>query len=181
MHLLLALFVSLTLAATSFAQQQAPGPPVWDVFVTNDPLDVNVTNPPTAVAPRWQLVGFTTATYGGNMGGHFGVTAKCQLDFANSRMCTLEEVAATTSIPGGLTGEAWAHGIPVDTSSNIFSANMRRATEEVGHVSNNCGGWTFASDSVAQGTTVEANGVVGDGNLCQTPGPLPIACCALVP
>ena len=71
------------------------------VEVTNlpDVQDVHVVNQqPPAPAPassRFQLVGFTSATYTGDMGGHFGVTQKCQLEFPGSRMCTVKEVAAT--------------------------------------------------------------------------------------
>ena len=52
------------------------------VEVINDPLAVEVVNPaPPSPPVRWQLVGFTSATYTGAMGGHFGVTQKCQLEF----------------------------------------------------------------------------------------------------
>ena len=61
------------------------------VEVTNLPevQDVYVTNPPGAAPPAgFQLVGFTSATYTGDMGGNFGVAKKCQLEFPNSRMCS---------------------------------------------------------------------------------------------
>ena len=40
------------------------------VEVTNEPVAVEVVNPPAAPPPvRWQLVGFTTAAYTGDLGG----------------------------------------------------------------------------------------------------------------
>ncbi len=76
--------------------------------ITNDPLLVEVINPTPVSAPaRFQLVGFTTAVYDGDLGGVFGFTSKCQLEFPNSRWCDMTEVIATTSIPTGLTGKAW--------------------------------------------------------------------------
>ena len=76
------------------------------VEVINDPLAVEVVNPSPPTA-RIQLVGFTAATYTGNMGGPFGVAQKCQLEFPNSRMCLRIEAQQTTTIPEGLAGRAW--------------------------------------------------------------------------
>ena len=103
------------------ANAQAPK----QVEVINDPLAVEVVNPaPPSPPVRWQLVGFTSAIYTGAMGGHSGVTQKCQLEFSNSRMCSLEEVATTTSIPSSLVGAAWAHAEPRTDSSVILATRL---------------------------------------------------------
>ena len=151
--LVTALIVPLT------AHAQAPK----QVEVINDPLAVEVVNPAPPSPPlRWQLVGFTSATYTGNMGGSFGVTQKCQLEFANSRMCIVLEVEQTTSIPSGLVGQGW-----VQQGASLVG----------GLQGNSCGRWL-------------GNNVGGGGKVVDTLGtpaseqceiPTPIACCALVP
>ena len=141
---------------------------------------VEVVNPAMPTPPmRWQLVGFTAATYLGDMGSHFGVTAKCQLEFAVSRMCTLEEVAATTAIPAGLSGSAWVHprAILVNvTSGVIFDANI------LADSAGNCRGW---KSSTVRGWQVGSDGLLvpdtanSVGHPCEIPAA--IACCARVP
>jgi hypothetical protein len=137
------------------------------VEVTNEPLAVEVVNPaPPSPPVRWQLVGFTSATYTGAMGGHFGVTQKCQLEFPNSRMCWIEEVAATTSIPSSLVGNAWAN--PTD----LHYPNCRE----------HCYLWT---DPESCGSFGDGRVVTSDGNVAvykaSCDSAHPIACCALVP
>jgi hypothetical protein len=140
------------------------------VEVTNDDTnpveivgEVEVTNLPASSGPaRFQLVGFTTATYSGNLRGHFGATDKCQLEFADSRMCTEQEVRETTTIPSGLVGDGWAN--PLLDSSSL-----------------NCVSWTEGSHEVQTGTIVLANGTSesrGDHFCLQEKS---IACCAPVP
>ncbi|GAG53354.1 unnamed protein product, partial [marine sediment metagenome] len=88
----------VALLTVLFVPVAAFAPPVKQVEVTNLPAvqevtgavevtnlpsvqDVNVVNAPSPnSATRFQLVGFTTQTYTGNMGGYFGVTLKCQLE-----------------------------------------------------------------------------------------------------
>lgn len=144
------------LASPAFAQ--APK----QVEVINDPLAVEVVNP-TLPSPsaHFQLVGFTSTTYTGNMGGFFGVTQKCQLEFANSRMCTNIEVEQTTSIPSGLAGNAWVN-------EGINSGGLAGA---------NCRNWLVEESSA--GTSVNAQGTPAGNVQCTVP--IPIACCALVP
>ena len=133
------------------------------VDVTNDPLAVEVTNPAPASPPlRWQLVGFTTATYTGAMGGFFGVTQKCQLEFPNSRMCTIIEVEQTTSIPSGLVGQAWVN---------------EGVSQAGGLQGNNCGRWGGLNG--LGGVSMDADGTPGGNVQCTVT--MPIACCALVP
>ena len=92
------------------------------------------------------------------MGGHFGVTQKCQLEFAVSRMCTREEVAATAALPAGLSASAWA---------NPFAAPSSSA---------NCSAWKVL---VHRGFQVGLDGAAVVDWRCEIP--VPIACCALVP
>ncbi len=72
-----------------------------EVAVTNQPAvqDVFVTNPPSPVAvppaPRFQLVGFTEATYQGDA-TLFGLTGACKVDFPASRMCSSVEILETS-------------------------------------------------------------------------------------
>jgi hypothetical protein len=149
---------------------------VQAVEVVN-PVDVQaveIVNPvaPTPAPPmRFQLVGFTTATYTGGMGGHFGVTQKCQLEFPDSRMCTLEEVAATTAIPVGLSGDAWAHQ-ESGVGGVIFSADLERNQ-------GTCGGWTLSIDG-RLGQQVSSNGVAKTSGSLNCGQSNPVACCALV-
>jgi hypothetical protein len=117
-------FVFLCLGSAASAQS------IKEVEVTNLPevQDVNVTNTPlpVTVAPpaRFQLVGFTSATYNGDMGGHFGVTRKCQIEFPNSRMCSLEEVAATTAIPDEILGGARLDSLSLGRRSDTRSGHQ---------------------------------------------------------
>ena len=110
------------------------------------------------------------------MGGHFGVTAKCQLDFPNSRMCTLEEVAATTTVPVGLSGSAWVHSPHSASGAVIFDATVLPSAGL------NCAGWKSEHN---EGWQVGTDGVDTSGgghSSCDNTIPgTPIACCALVP
>ena len=156
------------LFVTSVANDQ----PAKDAVVVNEPLLVEVINPaPVAPPVRWQLVGFTGAIYTANMGGNFGVTQKCQLEFDNSRMCSPEEVAATTSIPSGLTGVARIH-VNRGTGGVIFSAAF----------GGQCQGWTSSAPFQGRAFTASANGRINQGaDGVECPELHPIACCALVP
>jgi hypothetical protein len=73
------------------------------VEVTNEPVEVTgaveVSNLPQPTVPaRFQLVGFTSATYTGDS-GVLGLTLACQDEFPASRMCNSVEVMETTTIP----------------------------------------------------------------------------------
>ena len=117
---------------------------------------VEVTNP----SVRFQLVGFTEMAYDANMGGWFGTTEKCQMDFAGARICTFDEVRNTTTIPvlpGGT--EAWAE------DGNKWCTSWTRTHP----------GTTASARVVSSDTGVK----LGPGALCTTFNP--IACCALVP
>ena len=61
-------------------------PPIGQVEVTNlpDVQDVNIVDGGTnsCEVKTFQLVGFTSTAYTGNLGGVFGSTQKCQLEFS---------------------------------------------------------------------------------------------------
>ena len=120
---------------------------------------------------RFLLVGFTRATFTGALGGHFGVTQKCQFEFPRSRMCTLEGARSAREIRDELSGEAWVHTLSVSSErpGALFDAVVIDG-------SRNCGAWTTTA---ARGTTVGANGGPDPEQNCDQE--YPIACCAPVP
>ena len=82
-----------------------------------------------SVAPppmRFELVGFTAATYTGDMGGNFGVTQKCQLEVSDCRTCTIPEVIRTTALFTGLSGDVWVQ--PSGRTASGFYAACRQWT-----------------------------------------------------
>jgi hypothetical protein len=90
--LALSLFVPVMALAQTLKQVEVTNlPEVQDVFVTNEV-------PSAPAPPRFQFVGFTSATYTANLGGYFGAARKCQLDFPDSRICEYSEVARTTVV-----------------------------------------------------------------------------------
>lgn len=113
---------------------------------------------------RFQLVGFTTATYDGNLGGPFGFTQSCQAEFPGSRWCTHDEIEQTTTIPPDLVGEAWVGG-----ASEVIACGI--SPTECG-----CQGWTTAAGN---GFVVDAGGRTASMRACQEN--LSLACCALRP
>jgi hypothetical protein len=156
-------------------------PKATEVEVTNGPQSpvpvvgqVEVTNP--SAPARFQLVGFTSTTYTGNLGGYFGAAAKCQVEFPRARMCTLAEVALTSDVPADLSGEAWALIYPTgSTTSGVLPS------------SNNCLAYqveVYPVWSYMRGAVVAAN---GSGPTPATTGwyerdcsqSAQIACCAL--
>jgi hypothetical protein len=154
------------------------------VAVTNLPAvqDVNVVNAPTTsgASPRFQLVGFTTATSTGGP-GVLGFTLACQQEFANSRMCTSLEILETTAVPAGLAGEAWVRPAIVAPDVNV----QVDASGVIGDATNlTCSGWSFGTSGL--GALV----VDGSGRFRQSSGTgpssfcnalRPVACCAPVP
>ena len=126
---------------------------------------------------RFQLVGFSTATFDGDE-GILGFTLRCQSEFDStfpgSRWCSSEEVIETTDVPSGLTGSAWvrpafAHaggGNPIDLSGLMNNGDALT-----------CRRWGSAS---LQDKGLSMNSVGSfTGGTCSTP--IAVACCALVP
>lgn len=108
-------------------------------------------------APRYQLVGFSTATRIG-AAGVLGMTQACQTDFPESRMCTVDEVYETIVIPvlpdDGL---AWIRG-PED-----------------------CNGWSTNSSQDRGSALVNQSSVTSGGLVGRTcNSDIHVACCAPV-
>jgi hypothetical protein len=146
------------------AYAQAPK----QVEVINDPLAVEVTNPPTCeTSVRFQLVGFTTDVFTGDLGGPFGATAKCQAAFAGSRMCNIYEAQTTDAPPAARPEAAWI---------NVLAGEQPAGTvRTVGGIGYYCRQWT--STDLPGGVLRSGGEIVG----LPCSSEIPIACCALVP
>lgn len=161
-------FFAVLVASPYQAAAEAPAKPV-EVINLPEVQDVNVLNvPPAAVAARFQFVGFTTDSFSGDLGGFFGGHLKCQMDFPQSRMCTIGEVQGTTTIPGGVATDtaAWVNQVVAGSSDGEISPA-------------GCDSWTTDFQPHI-GFLIE---FTHGGRIAQRPCSLshPIACCALVP
>jgi len=162
------------------AHAQAPK----QVEVINDPLAVEVVNPaPQSPPVRWQIVGFTSASYLGNE-GVLGFTRHCQTEFSDSRVCTSQEVMDTVAVPGSLTGSAWVRPVfvPVSVARYGLQGTIQMALDASGRTGSapgtlNCNGWSSPSSS-ARGLVVSDAGSFST-RACNVT--FSVACCALVP
>ena len=160
---LLLVFLSVLFSVPALAQ--APK----QVEVINDPLAVEVVNPPAPAAVRWQLVGFSSGSING-LAGYLGLSLTCQQSFPESRVCTSLEVMDTTTIPSGLLGDAWVRPHFVSGgSSSVDASGVKGDSRAL-----TCSGWGEGRT----GLTVNATGAFG---LLSCAGPIVVACCALVP
>ncbi len=150
----------ITIIATLVFALSAQAQTAKEVVIVNELLAVVCKVP--------QLLGFTSATYTGYMGGHFGVTKKCQQEFPESRMCTLEEVAATIAIPAGLSGVAWIHKGRNYGAGAIFDAYV---------IGDGCLSWTDA-DQNRVGPVVDTDGGWSTTS-ARCSESRPIACCGV--
>ncbi len=126
---------------------------------------------------RFQLVGFSSTPVLGDA-GVLGMTAECQNDFAESRMCTSVEVLETVSLPVGLSGTAWVRPSfqPVatgDAQESVLDAWGRPLDRPI---SITCLGWSRSTN--LNGLKINATGGF-ETDLCTNPNA--VACCALVP
>ena len=105
-----------------------------------------VVAPPGVIAQQVpaKLVGFTSNAATGSVGlAH--LHGLCQSEFAETRMCTTEEIVASVDPP--LTTErayAWAHTTTVATSdyaNSLFDATGKLLSLDQG-VAPNCDGWS---------------------------------------
>jgi len=138
--------------STSRINEPSPPNSAWLTYITNWPdtqnvagsvsvdnlpalQQVEVVNWPAPVvgAARFQLVGFTAATFDPSR-GVFTYTAACQAEFPGSRMCILSEAIKTTTLPtfGAGTGWAW-----------IAPGNPMMST--MGSEYGSCNGWTYVN------------------------------------
>ena len=108
------------------------------------------------------------------MGGNIGVTQKCQLEFPDSRICSQEEVAATTALPTLITGKAWIHAFHATSGAGnvLFAVAISPSS------TSSCSSWQWGGSN-AKGSTVD--GSTGGYAVSQCDVARPIACCALVP
>ncbi len=152
-----------------------PKPP-RQVQIVNDPLAV-ITAPP----PRFQLVGFTNATFAGDA-GVLGMSRGCAVELPGSRMCDSLEVLETSAVPD-LTGRprAWVRPSPVPGGTPGRVVDASGAQEEPNNLT--CIAWSFAT-SGNSGLTVSTDGsffaeASAERGRCDVPRP--VACCALIP
>ena len=141
--------------------------------------------------PRFQLVGFTTATVKGGE-GVLGFALTCQQEFLDSRMCTSKEIMDTISVPI-LTPDVWAyvrpswHGtasITIRDSDTGLLVNRPNPFDESGvnpgpeslSEEATCHGWARGSSGHA-GLAVSSKGAF---NFVSCASARPVACCALV-
>ena len=181
------IFAAVTLAACAALiavdLSAVAASPSREVQVTNFPSpqfvegSVEVTNFPEPSSPaRFQLVGFTTATFTGGE-GVLGFTLACQAEFPGSRMCSSVEVMGTTVVPASLTGEAWVRPVMVPFALASGGAHVLDAAGIVGSPSQiGCDGWRT-------GTGNTGLSIYADGRFtrlaCYTPRA--VTCCAPVP
>ena len=74
-----------------------------------------------------QIIGFTSAD--ANSFNPLGLTAQCQIEFANSRVCTSKEIIETTVIPT----------LPVNAFARVMPVNLQTQGLSAGVVSSNGG------------------------------------------
>ncbi len=186
--LLIALVVPLSATAQPTKQVEVTNFPdpqnvVGTVEITNDETnpvevvgEVEVTNLPTA-AGRFQLVGFTSATYLGNV-GLFAFTRGCGAEFPSSRMCRSEEILETVAIPTDLAGTVWVQPSIVAGGAQ-FALNLADASG----ISNNsqqfsCNSSQSWSNLSSSGLVVDFEGRIGFQSCSTARG---VSCCAPVP
>jgi hypothetical protein len=131
------------------------------------------TEPPFAGGGRFQLVGFTNATYDGGE-TLFGLTLACQAEFAESRFCTSVEVLETVTVPNLAGGDAWVRPVlwGVRTSSHLDQSGVAGTNGAL-----TCSQWSEVRQGWT-GLTVNATGTFAAG-ACEIARP--VACCAQVP
>jgi hypothetical protein len=139
-----------------------------------EPGPIGPPGPPGPGVARFELVGFTTTTFGGDQ-GVLGFTAACQAQFAGSRMCTSVEVMETVALPAGLTGFAWVRPVFITPVSGVLDASGQTANiaDEL-----TCARWQESTQGGFTGLAASGAGIFGRGGCNQ---PKPVACCAAEP
>ena len=128
---------------------------------------VNVGNLPAAA--RFQLVGFTKATFTAGQ-GVLGFTAACQAEFgAGSRMCSVGEVFETTVLPDLSSGAATAW-VDQGTAARLAVAGNAWPNQ-------NCIGWRYEVSGTFSGFFLTKAGKLDTDQCHQLKG---VACCAPV-
>jgi hypothetical protein len=137
-----------------------PGPPGPSIAAP-DPL------PPEEEYVGYELAGFTSASFTGAQ-GVLAFTLACQSEFADSRMCTSEEVLNTVDVPMALSGTAWVRPTYVEGGHD-----MSGVEDSAEHFT--CKGWTFDGN---KGLTVNEDGKF-DTLICSNR--FQVACCTEIP
>ena len=140
-----------------------------------DALAAEVDQLQCANVARWQLVGFTSATFTGGQ-GVLTFNTGCQTEFPGSRFCTSVEVMESSHVTPTLSGTAWVrptiegpHGQNFD-ASGIYGGYSSVLS---------CNGWSSVATSSDSGLTIDSQGRFNtqlDCNVARS-----VACCALVP
>ncbi len=145
-----------------------------EVINLPDVQAVEIVNPVTPTPMRFQLVGYTQATYQGDA-TPFGLTRACQAEFPESRLCSSVEIMETVdpdAAVGLANGPAWTQpSYAYSTGSIAFDASGRRLGNTI---QSNCSHWT----SAGHGLTVDENGVT---RLIACSSSLAVACCGIRP
>ena len=123
----------------------------------------NVARPLTCCfAPRTvAFVGYTTASYTGNLGGFVGANAKCATEFPGSWLCTIVDYQKANPITA--TAGAWI-------DFNRYANGERN----IGACAAASQSWGDATASPA-GVVVQPSGSYGTAGLCNVARPL--TCC----
>jgi hypothetical protein len=102
-----------TAGATGSAGPAGPaGPPGSVFFLDGGAVLLGATTP--------RFLGFTAATYNGNMGGYQGANAKCQQEFAGSYVCTESEYSrSNAAVPVPASG-VWMNRFR-DVNGNFYT------------------------------------------------------------
>lgn len=86
------------------------------------------------------IVGYTTSTYNGNLGGVVGANSKCHADFSESRICTTDDIvkSGTRSTPPA---DAWVWM----NSDQVAGGGFRFGCYSYASTSSSAYGMTFSS------------------------------------
>ena len=85
-----------------------------------------------STTPRFQIVGFTTATFQGKA-GVLAFSLTCGQEIQGARLCSSEEVLESTEIPSDLAGAGWVRAT-AETADPVSPGST-------------CNGWISARDT----------------------------------
>lgn len=130
--------------------------------------------PPGGTGSRYEdiasFAGFTSAQFGGNVGGRIAAHAACAAEFAGSHLCHVSEYLLTDA-----TAQPPAAGAWLDSSAALDGSETTASSPLFGrNTTDTCFSWTD-STSAGFGTAINADGTV-TSHLCSN-GVRPLACC----
>lgn len=124
--------------------------------------------PPMILSQEMQYVGITTQTFKGDA-GVLNMSRACSQEFRGGRMCTVQEVNMSVSVPRPPvgSGKAWVQNLGLPAGS---------------YPDNNCNGWTAAPSTLSMrvnGTTFAWAGECYGGIVLENcASRLPVVCCS---